>query len=162
MHRIGRTGRAGREGQAFTLVTKEEAKYWKAIAALINKDIPYFDLGDSAGPDDVTRGRPARAQAAPQVEAARAQSPNNAEGRSQAARAKAARVSQSRTAEGRTAEAAPAEARSAEPRSPRPERTQPPKRTDRHPQRDVGDVPDCHSFHDGNMPAFLMRSVKVG
>ncbi len=33
VHRIGRTGRAGREGHSFTMVTKEETKYWKAIEA---------------------------------------------------------------------------------------------------------------------------------
>ena len=49
-------------------------------------------------------------------------------------------------------------------REPRPERerSQKPQRTDRHPQRDVSDAPNSHSFHEGNMPAFLMRSVKVG
>ncbi|HRX37327.1 MAG TPA: DEAD/DEAH box helicase, partial [Aestuariivirga sp.] len=45
VHRIGRTGRAGREGHAFTLVTREEGKYWKGIEGLIKKDVPYFDLG---------------------------------------------------------------------------------------------------------------------
>ena len=45
VHRIGRTGRAGREGHAFTMVTREEAKHLRAIEALIKKDIPYFDIG---------------------------------------------------------------------------------------------------------------------
>ena len=45
VHRIGRTGRAGREGHAFTMVTKEETKYLKAIENLINKEIPWFDNG---------------------------------------------------------------------------------------------------------------------
>jgi superfamily II DNA/RNA helicase len=48
VHRIGRTGRAGREGEAFTLVTPEEAKYWKAIEALIKKDVSYFELSADA------------------------------------------------------------------------------------------------------------------
>ena len=42
------------------------------------------------------------------------------------------------------------------------ERAPKPPRPDRHPQRDVSDAPDAHSFHEGNMPAFLMRSVKAG
>jgi len=52
----------------------------------------------------------------------------------------------------------------AEPRAaaPRPERSVKPRRNDRHPQRDVGDAPDSRGFHEGNMPAFLMRSVKAG
>ena len=61
VHRIGRTGRAGREGAAFTMVTKEEAKYLKAIETLINKELPYFDNG---AVDDVAEApksdRPAR------------------------------------------------------------------------------------------------------
>ena len=42
VHRIGRTGRAGREGAAFTMVTPEETKYLKAIEGLIKKDIEWF------------------------------------------------------------------------------------------------------------------------
>ncbi len=47
VHRIGRTGRAGREGHAFTMVTREESKYLKGILDLIKKDIPYFELTDA-------------------------------------------------------------------------------------------------------------------
>ncbi len=56
VHRIGRTGRAGREGAAFTLVTKEEGKYWKGIEALIKKDVPYFELSAEAEAAIETRG----------------------------------------------------------------------------------------------------------
>ena len=48
VHRIGRTGRAGREGAAFTMVSKEEGKYLKAIEQLIKKEIPYFELSAEA------------------------------------------------------------------------------------------------------------------
>src|SRR5439155_11551732 len=41
VHRIGRTGRAGREGHAFMLVTSAEAKYVKAIEQLIRKTIAW-------------------------------------------------------------------------------------------------------------------------
>jgi superfamily II DNA/RNA helicase len=44
VHRIGRTGRAGREGHAFTMVAREEKKYLTAILELIKKDIPYFEI----------------------------------------------------------------------------------------------------------------------
>jgi superfamily II DNA/RNA helicase len=63
VHRIGRTGRAGREGAAFTMVTKEETKYLKAIENLISKELPYFDNGtveesDVAAPEKRSpRGR---------------------------------------------------------------------------------------------------------
>ena len=39
VHRIGRTGRAGREGSAITLFTKEDGKYIDAIEKLINRKI---------------------------------------------------------------------------------------------------------------------------
>lgn len=41
VHRIGRTGRAGREGQAFTLVEKSAMKYLDAIEKLIDKKIEW-------------------------------------------------------------------------------------------------------------------------
>ena len=43
VHRIGRTGRAGREGHAFMLATNAEAKYVKAIEQLIRKSIAWDD-----------------------------------------------------------------------------------------------------------------------
>ena len=39
VHRIGRTGRAGRKGSAITLFTKEDGKYIGAIEKLINRKI---------------------------------------------------------------------------------------------------------------------------
>jgi superfamily II DNA/RNA helicase len=42
VHRIGRTGRAGREGHAYMLVAREDAKYHKAIEALIKRTIPFI------------------------------------------------------------------------------------------------------------------------
>ncbi len=49
VHRIGRTGRAGREGAAFMLATKEDGKYLAAIEKLISKEIdddtPYGKKG---------------------------------------------------------------------------------------------------------------------
>ena len=149
VHRIGRTGRAGREGQAFTLVTKEEAKYWKGIEALIKKDVPYFDLGANAGADDVEEAPPARERKPRRESKPRETKPE--------AKAEVKTEAKPREPKPR-AEPPKAEARP----EPRRDRSPPPKRTDRHPQRDVGDAPDAHGFHDGNMPAFLMRSVKVG
>jgi superfamily II DNA/RNA helicase len=45
VHRIGRTGRAGREGHAYMMVSKADTKHLKAIEALIKKEIEWFDLG---------------------------------------------------------------------------------------------------------------------
>lgn len=43
VHRIGRTGRAGREGHAFMLCPVSEEKYLIAIEALVKQDIPRID-----------------------------------------------------------------------------------------------------------------------
>ncbi|MCO6185900.1 DEAD/DEAH box helicase [Rhizobium sp. L1K21] len=43
VHRIGRTGRAGREGAAFTLVCKSDRKYLDAIEKLIDQPIEWLD-----------------------------------------------------------------------------------------------------------------------
>ena len=46
VHRIGRTGRAGKPGRAFTLATPEDGRAVAAIEALIRKAIPRDKLGD--------------------------------------------------------------------------------------------------------------------
>ncbi|MCK4861446.1 MAG: DEAD/DEAH box helicase, partial [Rhodobacteraceae bacterium] len=43
VHRIGRTGRAGREGKAITLCLPFEEKYLASIEALVKKDVPRMD-----------------------------------------------------------------------------------------------------------------------
>ena len=45
VHRIGRCGRAGRDGWAFTMVTKADDKYVQAIAELTGDDIEWLDGG---------------------------------------------------------------------------------------------------------------------
>ncbi len=62
IHRIGRTGRAGRQGDAMTIVTKAEKKYLDAILALTGQEIPWNDEqpepGEEAPPGaDQERGR---------------------------------------------------------------------------------------------------------
>ena len=50
VHRIGRTGRAGKEGHAYTLALPEDGKYVAAIEKLIGKPIPKLSLeGFEAG-----------------------------------------------------------------------------------------------------------------
>jgi superfamily II DNA/RNA helicase len=64
VHRIGRTGRAGTTGRAFTLATREDSKYLAAIERLIGKPIPLVKVAD-VDPNAVP-GKPAE----PVVEAA--------------------------------------------------------------------------------------------
>src|SRR3546814_16275319 len=44
VHRIGRTGRAGLNGRAFTLVSGEDGKYLAQIKSLIARDIPVMEM----------------------------------------------------------------------------------------------------------------------
>jgi superfamily II DNA/RNA helicase len=44
VHRIGRTGRAGMNGRAFTLVAGEDGKYLSQITRLIQREIPVMEL----------------------------------------------------------------------------------------------------------------------
>src|SRR6266446_5847906 len=61
VHRIGRTGRAGMKGRAFTIAAPEDGRFVAAIIALIGKDIPPVEVeGIATQPlvyDDIRRGR---------------------------------------------------------------------------------------------------------
>jgi superfamily II DNA/RNA helicase len=58
VHRIGRTGRAGRKGFAFTLSTPADAKYLAAIEELVKQPIPRGELPE--GFSTLERPAPAR------------------------------------------------------------------------------------------------------
>ncbi len=51
IHRIGRTGRAGRDGKAYTLATPEDGPNVEAIEKLIGGSIPRLDVDGLAGED---------------------------------------------------------------------------------------------------------------
>ncbi|MEM5517332.1 DEAD/DEAH box helicase [Henriciella sp. AS95] len=42
VHRIGRTGRAGREGESFTIVSPEDEKSWAGVLRLIKTDVEEY------------------------------------------------------------------------------------------------------------------------
>ncbi len=48
VHRIGRTGRAGRKGHAFTLCPESDLKYLDAIEKLVKQTIPRIDVPEGA------------------------------------------------------------------------------------------------------------------
>ncbi len=60
VHRIGRTGRAGKSGIAITLVTREDGKYMEGIESLIRRKIEHTGGADF---DDAGRAPEPRAQA---------------------------------------------------------------------------------------------------
>ncbi len=55
VHRIGRTGRAGRDGKAITLVMSFEEKYLAAIEDLVKKKIPEMDNPLATGTPNATQ-----------------------------------------------------------------------------------------------------------
>ena len=57
VHRIGRTGRAGNEGEAMSLVCVDELKLLKDIERLIKRDIPKENI-DGYEPDPSIRAQP--------------------------------------------------------------------------------------------------------
>jgi superfamily II DNA/RNA helicase len=60
VHRIGRTARAENKGEAITLVSPEDARYWGKIERFLQKDIQRLTLPSSLGdaPDNSLYARP--------------------------------------------------------------------------------------------------------
>ena len=59
VHRIGRTGRAGKEGEAMSLVCVDELKLLKDIEKLIKSDIPK-EIIEGYTPDPSIKAEPIR------------------------------------------------------------------------------------------------------
>ena len=61
VHRIGRTGRAGREGHAITIAVSADSKYIDAIERITHTPIPRIKLeGEKGGELDTTKEKPKR------------------------------------------------------------------------------------------------------
>src|SRR5439155_9118267 len=58
VHRIGRTGRAGKEGRSLTLVTPDDAKQLKDIERMLGAPVTW--IGDPPSPEDLAGGRRGR------------------------------------------------------------------------------------------------------
>jgi len=63
VHRIGRTGRAGRSGKAIMICAPRDAKYFDAVEALLQREIPRMadprgDTPDMSQPSDDTKPAP--------------------------------------------------------------------------------------------------------
>jgi superfamily II DNA/RNA helicase len=150
VHRIGRTGRAGREGFAFTLTTNAEAKYVRAIEQLIRKTIP--QEGNAAPAEDDRHGDEAA-------------EPRKRRGKSGGERQKPVEAKEREEKQPREEKHVREEKQPREARPPREEKHHAAESRRKNPSRDrrhspSGDVPDSDSFHSGNMPAFLSRPVR--
>ncbi len=168
VHRIGRTGRAGAEGHAFTLATADEGKYVQAIERMMGKAIPVVTLeGYEPGAEDETsrpRDRRGRRGAKPAAESrASAERPE----RASAERAPA----EPKSSERKSAERKPSERKAAEPKSserksaaereaPRPIALDEAKASRRRPRERANDEDDQPVLAFGDhIPAFLLRPV---
>jgi superfamily II DNA/RNA helicase len=159
VHRIGRTGRAGQEGRAFTLMLPEERRYVDAITRLTGKDIPRLEL---PADEPAANGEAAPARRGAPRNGSRASSrPASAE-RDRAEQAPAARRGSARPggrAEQASAKPAPAEPDALErsPKSPRSSRRAPrPERpTLAQPARAAGPVVGMGD----HVPLFMRRAV---
>ncbi|MGF7160177.1 superfamily II DNA/RNA helicase [Rhodoligotrophos appendicifer] len=166
VHRIGRTGRAGREGFAFMLVTRNETKQLNAIEKLIQKQIEWAGPSLAEPLPELDRGdRPETGRR----RGAKGEERGRREPRARAApRGRVDRGDQDMVVE--LAAAAPVEAAPISPEQPkvdvRPEvREERPRRNDdrrrgRDQQHEIGAIEGALSFKSQEIPAFLLRSVR--
>lgn len=165
VHRIGRTGRAGREGASFTIVTRHDDKLVAAIEKLTGQSIAY----EGAGLDALPPGAP-REERRGKRDDKRSSSRDRGRGERDRGRGERRPRNNSET------EAAPAvveavEERRDAARRPRPqvEAEQPirpgtPERKERDGRRrnrDDDDGPQVKGLGD-HVPAFLLRPVRIG
>jgi superfamily II DNA/RNA helicase len=161
VHRIGRTGRAGREGASFTIVTRHDDKLLAAIEKLTGQNIEWAGPGleslPAAEPREERRGRRGddRKGGRPQ-RGGRDGKPSRGEPRSEPARSES-RPERAEVEAVRSNDA---------PRSPRREEAPGNGATRGNRGRssrrdDLDDGPEVKGLGD-HVPAFLLRPVRVG
>jgi superfamily II DNA/RNA helicase len=166
VHRIGRTGRAGKSGQAFMIVTPADSKNLDKVQKLIAKSVDKIELDlDWANLKDEGRGgrerSPRRERGARSERPERTERPERAERapRAEAGEAKE-RPSRRRERAPEAVEAQPAEAPVAQP-EPAPERPvrEAPRKGRERPRRDAEDEGAVVGF-GADAPAFLLRPTR--
>ncbi|OJX79360.1 DEAD/DEAH box helicase [Magnetospirillum sp. 64-120] len=129
VHRIGRTGRAGETGRAFTIAAPEDGKFVAAIESLIAQPLPRMSV-EGVPPLDLDMS-PRRGRGRPGDKKEDGRKPRRSTGKSQD------QDQQAPAAEARTETPAPAESRDTERRRDRPERDRPER-----PERDRSERQD--------------------
>ncbi len=167
VHRIGRTGRAGKEGAAFTLVTPEDRKYIESIEKMLETTIPVHDLDAEKEPAkaETAESEPAEKETAKEEAPASAASGDEDEGETKSRR-RGSRGGRSRKK--KTDDAQPAAEASApeeaEAEKPEPVAEEKPRRArgGRNRRRDRDDDDDNKVIGMGDhVPAFMLREVKL-
>ena len=157
VHRIGRTGRAGRLGVAYTLVAPADGKHLDAILKLIQKPIDYLETSKAAQPATTDEGedkpaRPARSRRGgprnrPEADAGSEPAPA---AKPRAAKPAAAAAAAEDTAETAKPERSRRQARSRSKQRPEAEKT----------DSDI-DTSGSPFGNDGPIPAFLLRPTRA-
>jgi len=171
VHRIGRTGRAGREGFAFMLVTRHETKQLAAIQKLIRKDIdwegaPMTEAAEPAGMDAPSerrgRGRDGRSKNGRDGGRTGGRGSHRERPAAEAPVA-AAPVAAAPVAVAPAVAAAAVAAPVREEASPRPQRNEERHRRNsngRHRDHEIGAIEGALNFQEQEIPAFLARPVR--
>ena len=138
IHRIGRTGRAGKQGRAITIATPEDKRYLESIAKLIGYPIPPIEGFESSAP--ATGGEEAEEKQAPTKHQPSARRSHNND-----------RGSKPRAENKPRAEKLSSTTESAPERRPRPDRPAPAT------NRDDNNSASVPFGQDEHVPAFLLR-----
>jgi superfamily II DNA/RNA helicase len=179
VHRIGRTGRAGRSGKAFSIATRNDAKYIDAIEKLIGQTIPWQDgdlstVVESEGDDEAPRrGRGAPRRAGRKDEAERKPRTRQRAGKpaaepqeqpeavvEAAAPAPVAEERQERPARREAIKSDNSSRSGRNERAPRPRRDDKPERQERQHRNRQDDNDGTVGFGD-DVPAFMQVAGKV-
>ncbi|MFO1033973.1 MAG: DEAD/DEAH box helicase [Hyphomicrobiales bacterium] len=151
VHRIGRTGRAGREGHAYMLVSSHDAKHFKAIEDLIKKPIDWFDTGHVAAADAGSEGEASEGH-------------ERSSGRGPRGRGRRGSSDRQTERPRREIERHGEQWVSAEPRKQAESRPAAAAKPPREPSSRRGhqgeEVADSKGFNAANMPAFLTRTTR--
>jgi superfamily II DNA/RNA helicase len=169
VHRIGRTGRAGKDGRAFTLATPEDTLFVSAIVKLIGKDIPAHEIDGvetvSFGEGgDRRRGRGGRNSPARKPESARPAKKETPKVEEIAAAPETTAVEPKPTPEAAPApEAAPEkEIAAKKPRAPRQRKPRERTKKDDSPQQDSNKSGNKPVIGMGDhVPAFMLRPART-
>ena len=144
VHRIGRTGRAGRLGAAYTLVAPADSKHLDAIIKLIQKPIDWLEAPAEAAPSAPAEER------APRPARTRRGGPRT--------RSVDAEVAAPAEASAPTPADAPREPAAATGRRNQRQRTRPQEDRDQTASSEASNSP---FGNDGPIPAFLLRPVRL-